>query len=213
MFEFILLGSSVGALSGFFGIGGGTILIPMLLFLGYATKEAIGISSVVMVGAFFSGHLASVLSAKSLEIIFLSFAVFALFRMFFTTKDLGQKKSQNLFILFLVGLIIGVLSMTIGVGGSIVLVPILVGFWHIKLKEAVSAGLFFVVFSSISGMISHTMANHVDFEKGITIGMASLVGVYIGIYLKDKVEVALQKKLLVVFYAMIVTYLIYRIFI
>lgn len=243
MIELLLLGSSVGVLSGFFGIGGGTILVPLLLALGFGIKEAIGISTVQMVfssiygsylnnkkgnldvklvltigmggfiGAFFSGYIAAYLSTDTLEKVFLLFAVFALLRMFIKSKDVVEKVEVDPLQLFIVGLLLGVLSMTIGVGGSILLVPILVGFWHIELRRAISAGLFFVVFSSISGMISHSMSGHVDFEKGLVIGIASLVGVYIGIYLKDKVGSALQRKLLVVFYATIVTYLIYRVFI
>ncbi len=242
MFELVILGFSVGIVSGFFGIGGGTILIPILLAIGLPTKEAIGISSVQMVfssvygsylnnkkgnldvkmiatiglggfvGAFFSGFLASYLCSTVLESIFLLFALFALTRLFFKPKFLDTPVRINSFKLFMVGLFIGLLSMTIGVGGSIVLVPILVGFWHIELKRAISAGLFFVVFSSFSGMISHTMSGHVDFEKGLLIGLASLVGVHFGIIFKDKVESLLQRKLLIVFYASIVTYLTYRVF-
>lgn len=243
MLELIILGASVGIVSGFFGIGGGTILIPLLLILGFGVKEAIGISTVQMVfssvygsylnnkrgnldvkmvliigaggfvGAFFSGYLASYLSSESLEKIFLLFALFALLRLFFKPKHIVGKVDVNPLILFSVGLLLGVISITIGVGGSIILVPILVGFWHVELKRAISAGLFFVVFSSLSGVISHSLSGHVDFEKGLVIGVASLVGVYIGIYLKDKVESSLQRKLLVAFYAMIVTYLTYRVFI
>jgi len=242
MFELIVLGSSVGIVSGFFGIGGGTILVPLLLLLGFGTKEAIGISTVQMVfssvygsylnnkkgtldismvliigiggfvGAGFSGLVANVLSENILEIIFLVFAFFALLRLFFQPKVHSKKINSNPIVLFLLGFLLGMLSMTIGVGGSIILVPILVGFWNVKLKDATSAGLFFVVFSSISGMISHTLSGQVDFEKGVIIGFASLLGVYIGVQLKDKVDPVLQKKLLVVFYTMIVTYLIYRIF-
>jgi len=243
MLELIILGTSVGVVSGFFGIGGGTILVPVLLMLGLATKEAIGISTVQMVfssvygsylnnkkgnldvkmvltigvggfvGAFFSGYMASYFSSETLELIFLAFALFALLRLFIKTIEIEEKQNIAPAKLFVVGLFLGVVSMTIGVGGSIILVPILVGFWHVPLKKAISAGLFFVVFSSLSGMISHTLAGHVDFEKGIIIGMASLFGVYIGIHFKDKVESSLQRKLLVVFYAMIVTYLTYRVFI
>ena len=243
MVELVILGASIGVLSGFFGIGGGTILIPVLLMFGYAIKEAIGISIVQMVfssiygsylnhkkgnldikmvgiigvggfiGAFFSGYTAAILSDKTLEIIFLVFASFALMRLFFKTNDTKEKQDINLFVLFILGLFLGILSMTIGVGGSIILVPILVSFWHVDLKKATSAGLFFVVFSSVSGMISHSMSGDVNFESGIIIGLSSLIGVYIGINLKDRVDSVLQKKLLAGFYMLIVTYLIYRVFI
>ena len=243
MIELIILGISTGTLSGFFGIGGGTILIPLLLILGYETKAAIGISVIQMVfssvygsylnnkkgtldvslvlvigfggfaGALFSGVVASSLNDTSLEIIFLAFAFFALVKMFFHTAENKQKKEVNKIILFLIGLFLGALSMTIGVGGSILLVPILVGFLHIELKKAVSAGLFFVVFSSVSGLISHYFSSNMDFKSGVIIGLASLLGVYVGIHLKDKVDVVLQKRLLVGFYFLIVIYLINRIFI
>ncbi len=243
MIELIFLGASVGLLSGFFGIGGGTILVPLLLMLGYETKVAIGISVLQMVfssiygsylnnkkgtldipmvvvigiggfiGALFSGLITSNFSDFTLEIIFLSFAVFALLRLFFKTKEHLEQKEASRLILFLIGLPLGAISMTIGVGGSIVLVPILVGFLHVPLKKAISAGLFFVIFSSVAGFISHATAGDIDYEKGVIIGTASLVGVYIGVYLKDRVSNTLQRRLLVGFYILVVLYLVQRIFI
>ena len=242
MIELTTLGFFVGILSGFFGIGGGTVLIPLLLFLGYEIKEAIGISVVQMVfsstygsylnkkngtldismvfpigvggsiGALLSGYITSSVSSTFLEIFFLGFALFALMRLFFKTieeeKEIKLKKSS----LFCIGVILGAISMSIGVGGSILLVPILVGFFHVSLKKAISAGLFFVVFSSVAGLLSHTLAGNINYYAGIVIGLASLVGVYLGIYLKDKVSSNLQRKLLVSFYLLIVFYLTYRIF-
>jgi len=242
MFELVLLGSIVGLLSGFFGIGGGTILVPLLLLLGYETKVAIGISVVQMVfssvygsylnnkkgsldismvliigiggfmGALLSGFIASVFQDSTLEIIFLGFASFALLRMFFKTKEHKEQKYISKSILFIIGVPLGAMSMTIGVGGSILLVPVLVGFLHIPLKKAISAGLFFVVFSSVAGLISHAIIGNIDYKSGIIIGFASLMGVYIGIHLKEKVDVVLQKRLLVSFYMLVVLYLIQRIF-
>ena len=242
MLELIVLGSFVGLLSGFFGIGGGTILIPLLLMLGYETKAAIGISVVQMVfssvygsylnnkkgtldvkmvsvigaggfvGALLSGYIAAVLSDKILEIMFLSFALFALLRLFFKTHEDVQEKSLHYSILLLIGAVLGAFSMTIGVGGSILLVPILVGFLHVSLKKAVSAGLFFVVFSSVSGLISHALKGHIDYQSGVIIGLASLIGVYIGIHLKERVSHKVQKRLLVAFYLFVVLYLAKRIF-
>ena len=242
MFEFIILGSFVGILSGFFGIGGGTILVPLLLFLGIDTKEAIGIAVLQMVfssiygsylnnkkgtldvqmvvsigiggfvGAFFSGYITSSFNNFTLEIIFLSFALFALVRVFFKTKEHKKEIELNKILLISIGIPLGAISMTIGVGGSIILVPILVGFLHVPLKKAISAGLFFVVFSSVAGLGSHAIVGNVNYESGIIIGLASLLGVYIGIYLKDKVDSVLQRKLLIAFYVFVVLYLTYRIF-
>ena len=242
MIELFLLGIIVGVLSGFFGIGGGTILIPILLALGYETKIAIGISVIQMVfssiygsylnnkkgtldvsmvlfigiggfiGALLSGSITSFISDAVLELVFLAFAIFALARLFLKTEEYKEQREVNRIPLFIIGLFLGALSMTIGVGGSIVLVPILVGFLHVPLKKAVSSGLFFVAFSSVSGLVSHSLEGHMEYEKGIMIGFASLVGVYIGIHLKDRVSSKLQKKLLVSFYLLIVLYLIKRIF-
>jgi len=242
MFEFIALGASVGLLSGFFGIGGGTILVPLLLMLGYETKSAIGISVIQMVfssiygsylnnkkgtldvqmvlfiglggfgGALLSGYIAAALSDTTLELIFLGFALFALMRLFFKTHEHKDQREVSKVVLLLIGVVLGAVSMTIGVGGSIILVPILVGFLHLPLKKATSAGLFFVVFSSLSGLISHAIEGHVDYESGVIIGLASLFGVYLGIHLKHVVSSQMQKKLLVIFYLLVVLYLIKRIF-
>ena len=243
MYELIFIGTVVVVLSGFFGIGGGTILVPMLLFLGFDIKSAIGISIVQMlfssvfgsyinnkkgtlnvimityigvggfIGALFSGLITSSISDKSVEIIFLTFAIFAFFRLFFKTIEHNDIREVSSYILLFIGIFIGMMSMTIGVGGSIILVPILVGFLHIPLKNATSAGLFFVVFSSLAGFISHSYSGHIDYKSGIIIGLASLVGVYSGIYLKHKVSDRVQKALLVTFYLLIVLYLLKRVFI
>lgn len=242
MLELILLGCTVGLLSGFFGVGGGTILVPLLLLLGYETKIAIGISVIQMVfssmygsylnykkgtlniamiiivgiggfiGGLLSGYITSSVNDEILEVIFLSFAIFAFVRLFIKTKEHCQQKEVAKVFLFIIGFVLGAISMSIGVGGSIILVPILVGFLHVPLKQAISAGLFFVVFSSLAGLISHTVSEDLDYMSGIIIGSISLFGVYVGIVLKDKVNEVLQKRLLGSFYLLVVIYLINRIF-
>ncbi|MEA2112138.1 MAG: sulfite exporter TauE/SafE family protein [Campylobacterota bacterium] len=238
--ELGFLGIVVGVLSGFFGIGGGTILVPILLFIGFDIKTAIGISVIQMVfsslygsylnfkkgtldfqmvliigvggflGALFSSLVIANVASITLEIVFLLFVLFALIRMYFKPKEDAAPKQPHSVLLFFIGLVLGLFSISIGVGGSILLVPLLVGFLHVSLKNAISAGLFFVVFSSVSGVISLGFGGTLDYESGIVIGLASLLGVALGVWLKHKTNDVIQKRLLMMFYIAVATYLFYR---
>ena len=239
--ELLLLGTAVGVLSGFFGIGGGTILVPALLFIGFDMKTAVGISIVQMVfssiygsylnskkgtldvktvlfigfggfaGALMSSWVVATLDAVVLEAIFLGFVLTALTRLYFKKlEDMGEPRTAHPALLFAVGAVLGLFSISIGVGGSILLVPLLVGFLHVPLKNAISAGLFFVVFSSVSGFIGFSAAGRIDYTAGLTIGIASMLGVFIGIALKHRSSDALQKRLLVLFYLIVSGYILYR---
>ncbi|WP_158653512.1 sulfite exporter TauE/SafE family protein, partial [Helicobacter felis] len=46
---FLLLGGFTGLLSGFFGIGGGMVIVPVMLVLGHSYDSAVGISILQMV--------------------------------------------------------------------------------------------------------------------------------------------------------------------
>ncbi len=238
----IVLGTGVGVLSGFFGIGGGTILVPVLLFMGYEIKTAIGISIVQMVfssvygsflnlkkgtlefktvlaigiggfaGALLSGWVVSRVSSALLEYVFISFICIALARMAYTPAHYTQSREAHPLILFLIGALLGVFAISIGVGGSILLVPILVGFLHFEVKKAISAGLFFVIFSSVSGLISFSLVGQIEYLDGMIIGVASLVGVYAGVHLNHMTSTRIQKRLLLSFYMLVLSYLLFRTF-
>lgn len=218
MVELILVGIFIGTMSGFFGIGGGMILVPILLVLGFETKDAIGISIMQMVfssmygsylnhkkgslimgegifvgfggfvGGYIGGYVTQYISDTVLEFLFLGLLTFALFRLFFSKQYAeGESKTLNKSLLFGIGLGIGIFSITLGIGGSIILTPLLVGLLHYPIKKAVSAGLFFVVFSSVAGMISRLTTGTIDFGNGLIVAVASLVGVALGIWLKDHI--------------------------
>ncbi len=230
--ELILVGVFIGTMAGFFGIGGGMILVPVLLALGFDIKGAIGISIVQMVfssvfgsylnhkkgtliigegifvgiggfvGGFIGGKVTHLVSDTVLQFLFLGLLLFAMFRLFFskTHTDDAATKTLNKGLLFFIGLVIGIFSITLGVGGSIILTPILVGILHYPIKKAVSAGLFFVVFSSVAGMISRLSTGTIDFHNGLVVAIASLVGVTFGIWMKEHVKDTHHKTALVLLY-------------
>lgn len=228
----VLVGVFVGTLSGFFGIGGGMILVPLLMLLGIDIKTAIGISIVQMVfssiygsylnhkkgsliigegiwvgvggfvGGFMGAYVSHLLSSSVLEYLFLGLLIFALYRLFSAKpKDDDSVKTLDPLLLFSVGGIIGIFAIALGVGGSILLTPILVGFLHYPIKKAVSAGLFFVAFSSVAGLVSLLSVGSVDLEKGLFVAVASLFGVFFGIWLKDHVSSSQHKIYLLIMYS------------
>jgi len=235
----IFLGVLVGVISGFFGVGGGFVLVPLLLMAGFDMKTAIGISVMQMLfssifgsylnykkgslkldssmmvgfggamGALASGFVLSILSEMTLKVLFIALVGLAIAQMM-RPIEAKQQRSVHPIWLFIVGIFAGVLAISLGVGGSVLIVPILVGFLYYPVKKAVSAGLFFVVFSSLSGFISLSLYGHIDYMSGFIVGISSLIGVAIGIKLKDKVSDKEHKRYILVLYVTIFFYMLYQ---
>jgi len=237
-----LLGIMTGITSGFFGIGGGTILVPLLLLYGFDMKTAVAVSIMQMVfssifgsfinsrknkaifkdglviglGGFFGGALSGFIVPNIdgiyLKYLFLLVLLFSIYRVASTSTDHGKKvKYHNKSLLVVVGFFIGMIAMSIGVGGSLLLTPILVSFMYYNLKDAASLGLFFVIFSSIAGFLSLSLAGHMPYSEGLIVGIASLIGVYIGIKIKNVVNIKSYKKLTLSLYVLVLIILLTRI--
>jgi len=239
-----LIGVGIGALSGFFGIGGGTVLVPVLLLLGFEFKTAVGISITQMVfssiygswlnwrkgtlvlgdglfvglggfvGGWLSGWLSPYVPDRVLQFVFIGFVLFALYRMFTSRvhEDENLTKDLPAWLLFLIGVGIGVVAISIGVGGAIILIPLLSGLLHYPVKKAVSAGLFFVVFSSVAGFLGRLVHGQIDLYSGVIVGVGSLLGVWIGIWLKEHVDNRRHKNFIVGMYTIILAIMVYKMF-
>lgn len=62
-----LFGLLVGFMAGFFGVGGGTVLVPLLMGIGYSIKESVGISIIQMV---FTSLYGSYLNFKAGKLVY-----------------------------------------------------------------------------------------------------------------------------------------------
>lgn len=243
------VGLFVGVISGFFGVGGGMILVPILMSIGVDIKSAIGISVVQMVfssvygsylnhrkgllqlnegiwvgiggllGGMVGARFTDLLSREMLSYIFLGLVLFAMTQILLgRKKHPGQEEgSFSSGLLFAIGFAIGIIAMMLGVGGSIMLTPILVGFLHFPTKKAATAGLFFVVFSSLSGLGYKLYAGSFDhlslgLPEALTVSIAAVFGVTMGIKLKDMVRDTHHRISLIVLYFIILAMLVKKIF-
>ncbi len=224
------LGILAGFASGFFGIGGGSILIPILMFFGFTFKQSVGISVVQMMfssifgsllnhkqktlnvkdgiylgiggsfGALGSGFVLKMLNEKILIATFTCMLFLSIYRFFKAPLKTENREISSPLLYFIIGFSVALIAVSLGVGGAIFLTPILVGFLHVDIKKAVSLGLFFIVFSSIFGFVSLSLNNLINYQYGFLVGILSLIGAFFGVKVSNKIDRLLQKRLLLGLY-------------
>jgi len=241
----IALGLCAGVVAGFFGIGGGTFIVPAMMAFGHDIKTAVGISIMQMIfssvygtylnlkrsnldakdgiyvgigglfGASLSGVVVEAIPSKVLEIVFLLLVIYSIIRFSrpIVPKDSPpQSNMRNKIILITLGACTGVFAISLGIGGGLLLAPILALYLGYDSKKIIPISLFFVIFSSFSGFLSLAYHGYVDYAHGITVGIASLFGVSFGIWLISKTNAARHRKLLLLMYWVVLFFMLKRIF-
>jgi len=90
--------------------------------------------------------------------------------------------SVNLFVIFGMGGVVGILSGMFGVGGGFLMTPLLI-FYGIPPIVAVATEANQIVASSISGAFAHWRRKAVDFKMGTILLFGGIIGSFIGIEL------------------------------
>lgn len=87
---------------------------------------------------------------------------------------------RRILFLVIVGLVGGVFSGAFGVGGGIVMVPLMLWLLGFDQRQAAATSLAAIVLSSISGSITYFATGHVDVVAGLLVGAGGIVGSLIG---------------------------------
>ena len=210
----LLVGIAGGLLSGLFGIGGGTIIVPALaLWLGMNQKLAAGTSVAailpvaavgattyaingnvdwvaalclaagIVVGAQVGSHLLQKAPLNTVKWLFMGFLAVVIVSLWFVvpqredTIDLGFWTAAGL---VLTGFLTGILSGLLGVGGGVVVVPVLMFFFGASDLIAKGTSLLMMIPGSISGTLGNFRRKNVDLRAAAIIGLAACACVPVG---------------------------------
>lgn len=175
---------------------------------------ALGIGG--LLGSSLSGLILLIVPERILHLAFLCFTITSFLKFFFSRKKTYQSKNISSFqkyaLLILFGSIVGVFSSSLGVGGGLLLTPLLGIFLGLNSKETIPLALFFICFSSLSGAISLYNAGFVHLQKGILVGIFAMIGVYLGGLIMQKISTQTHKALLFIIYIFSISTTLFKIF-
>ena len=104
---------------------------------------------------------------KTYKIILGVFLIFATARMILLNSDqLMQTREVRIFGALIIGGLLGFFSGMIGIGGGIILSPILILLHWANMKEAAAASALFILLNSVSGLTG-VYLSHAKFNPGI----------------------------------------------
>jgi hypothetical protein len=236
-FGLILLGLAVGIASGLFGIGGGIIIVPALVYLfGYYTRVASGTSLLAVVlpavvgvitystqgnlnllmagllaagaiiGAPIGSWLLSVLSHRFVQWGFIVFLIIVIASLFVVipSRDAVIEIDWLLGVgLVALGVFTGVMSGLLGIGGGVIIVPLLVVVFGVSDLVAKGTSMLVMIATGLSGTVANLRRRNVDPPASLTIGVAAAVATPLGVWAAHALPPAIANAVFAVFLAVI----------
>ena len=90
--------------------------------------------------------------------------------------------------LLAIGLVAGLFSALFGVGGGIVIVPLLILLLHFESKVATGTSLAAIGVTALAGTILYAFEGHVDAGHAALVGLPASVGAVVGTGLQQRVS-------------------------
>ncbi|MDH5267209.1 MAG: sulfite exporter TauE/SafE family protein [Candidatus Bathyarchaeota archaeon] len=160
-------------------------------------------------GAFIGAYLTSVIESRLLGLIFGFFLVFVALRM--TTKfgffKFGFPRKRDSWHRMIVGsdgnifeydiniglglalsFFGGLSSGLLGIGGGSVMVPIMCLVMNMPMHVAVATSMFIMIFTSISGVVTHISFGNVLFEYVVLLSIGVIFGAQLGAYYSKRIS-------------------------
>ena len=90
--------------------------------------------------------------------------------------------------LVLIGLAAGVFASLFGVGGGLVMVPLLIGLLAYDARVATATSLAAIIFTATAGAAAHGALGNVHWTTAVLVGLPAMAGVWAGVELKSRIS-------------------------
>lgn len=240
----VVVGLGAGLLSGVFGIGGGTMIVPALvLWLGVEQKTATGTSVAsilpaaivgtltyglrgdvdwlaaaglatgILMGAQAGSWALARIRVSAIQWGFMVFLLVVIVSLWFVVpgrSDVMSLGAGQLVGLVVLGVVIGTVGGIVGVGGGVIMVPILMFFFGASDLIAKGTSLAMLIPGSISGTVGNLRRRNVDLVAAAVIGLVACVCVPLGVIIANALEPLWANIAFSVFLAIILAQMLVR---
>lgn len=219
---FVFIGLTAGLLSGLFGVGGGTVIVPLLVLMlrfdqrlaagtsltaivptasvgviSYALSGSVAwiaaliLAAGAVVGAQIGSRLMPRISQAALRWGFVVFVVVVMVSLFVVVPSRAavfELSWLNGVGLVLVGMLTGIVAGLIGVGGGVIVVPVLMFLFGTSDLVAKGTSLMMMIPTAVSGTIGNLRHRNVDLVAAAIIGVAACTTTALGAWLATLID-------------------------
>jgi uncharacterized membrane protein YfcA len=168
-------------------------------------RTGLVLAVVTVPGAYLGAWLTTILSPRQLGLIFGFFLIFVAIYVGTDLNNLMRGNNKNNRLdqksdLELVrsgrriamgaglGFFGGLASGLLGIGGGLLMVPIMTFAMGMSIHLATATSMFTMIFTSISGVVQHYQANHINFEIALLLALGAIFGAQVGAYSSKRVS-------------------------
>jgi len=110
-------------------------------------------------------------------------------------KTPDDRTGRNPGLLFLQGLLVGVITGLLGIGGGFLIVPALYFWGRVDMKTAIGTTLIIIAMNSLFSFATSYSTAIIDWSILIKFSLGSILGILIGTFLADKIQGYQLKKI------------------
>lgn len=167
-----------------------------------------GISGVF--GAFLGSPLTHLVSPEALLLIFGALMLVVAISMLWRNRHRGQEtlREANKTKAILSGFGVGVLTGFLGVGGGFLIVPALVLFGGLAMKEAIGTSLLVIFLNCVAGLIGHASQSSFDWSLTLLVMILAVGGTILGTALSHRLAAHRLQKMFAVLVLTVAVFLI-----